>query len=228
MSRRYSALFGAIRRYSALFGAIWRYLAPDHLLLVLKGFLAKIYVQPSPITASREAEAECCGGARVVARLVVRDPQCTREVGIEFVVVADTAGPGNPAYLVPLAYRGAPLPDAPDEALVGICEHGVLGTRWVYDGVQDPVVRAQLTALLRGGAVAQHQNESDTPEPTVTLHGTGSVAETDVHVVRVLRAAQAEDGAPTHLVAGWTRPDGTSARGVFARTGQGTAPARSE
>lgn len=100
--------------------------------------------------------------------------------------------------------------------MIGICEHWVLGTRWVYDGVHDPVVTAQLTALLRGEAVAQDQDESDTLDPTATIQGTGPVAEPDVEVVRVPRAAQAEEGAPTHLVAGWTWPDGTSARGTFA------------
>ncbi|MFF2130157.1 1,4-alpha-glucan branching protein [Streptomyces olivochromogenes] len=138
------------------------------------------------------------------------------EVGIEFMVVADVAAQEEVAYLVPMGYRGAALQDAPGEALIGTCEHGVLGTRWVYDGVHDPVVTAQLTALLRGEAVAQDQDESDTLDPTVTVLGTGPVAEPGVEVVRVLRAAQAEEGAPTHLVAGWTWPDGTSARGTFA------------
>ena len=159
------------------------------------------------------------------------------EVGIEFVVVADTAAPGRTAYLVPLGYRGAALPDAPDGALIGTCEHGVLGTRWVYDGAHDPVVRAQLAALLRGEAVPQQQSESDTPDPTVTVHGTGPVAGPEVDLVRVLRAApaaeateaaQVEEGAPAHLVAGWTWPDGTTARGTFASAVHGTAPVRSE
>lgn len=125
-----------------------------------------------------------------------------------------------------MGYRGAALQDAPGEALIGTCEHGVLGTRWVYDGVHDPVVTAQLTALLHGEAVAQDQDqdqdqdESDTLDPTFTIQGTGPVAEPDVEVVRVLRAAQAEEGAPTHLVAGWTWPYGTSARGTFARITQ--------
>lgn len=138
------------------------------------------------------------------------------EVGIEFMVVADVAAQEEVAYLVPISYRGAALQDAPGEALIGTCEHGVLGTRWVYDGVHDPVVTAQLTALLRGEAVAQDQDESDTLDPTVTIQGTGPVAEPGVEVVRVLRAAQAEEEAPTHLVAGWTWADGTSARGTFA------------
>ncbi|NEE40410.1 1,4-alpha-glucan branching protein, partial [Streptomyces sp. SID7982] len=41
------------------------------------------------------------------------------EVGIEFMVVVDTAAGEPVAYLVPLSYRGAALEDAPDEALIG-------------------------------------------------------------------------------------------------------------
>ncbi|GAB4003942.1 hypothetical protein GCM10029992_47480 [Glycomyces albus] len=85
------------------------------------------------------------------------------EVGIEIQVAVDTAGPEPVAYLVPMGYRGAPLQDAPAGALIGTSEHGVLGPRWIYDGAHDPVVMAQLRALLRGEAEAQHQSESDTP-----------------------------------------------------------------
>jgi hypothetical protein len=70
-------------------------------------------------------------------------------------------------YQVPLSYRGAPLEGAEAE-LVGTAEHGVLGPRWIYDGVRDPVVVAQLLALVSGDVVAQHQSVSDTPDPTVT------------------------------------------------------------
>ncbi|GAA3083496.1 hypothetical protein GCM10020000_82080 [Streptomyces olivoverticillatus] len=141
------------------------------------------------------------------------------EVGIEFLVVVDTAAPEHVAYLVPMGYRGAVLEGASREALVGTCEHGVLGTRWVYDGVHDPVVTAQLRALLRGQAVPQHQDESDIPDPTVRVHGTDHDA-LHVEIRRVLRSSEADEGAPRHLVAGWTWPDGTPARGVFATTTQ--------
>ncbi|MFF2039837.1 1,4-alpha-glucan branching protein [Kitasatospora sp. NPDC058170] len=152
------------------------------------------------------------------------DPQ--GEVGIEFMVVVDTALQEPVAYLVPLGYRDAALEGVPGEALIGTSEHGVLGTRWIYDGVHDPVVTEQLRALLRGEAVPQHQSESDTPDPTVTVHGTGSRPGTGngngpadglgVRVNRVLRAAEAAQSSPVALVAGWTWPDGTAVRGVFA------------
>ncbi len=51
--------------------------------------------------------------------------------------------------------------------MVGTTEHGVLGRRWVYDGISDPVLVAQLVALVHGQALAQMQSVSDTPDPTV-------------------------------------------------------------
>ncbi|MBT2470148.1 1,4-alpha-glucan branching protein [Streptomyces sp. ISL-66] len=101
------------------------------------------------------------------------------EVGIEFMVLTDTSGGRETSYHVPLTYRGAPLDGAGDAAgaggagsagagLVGTSEHGVLGTRWIYDGAHDPVLVSQLLELLRGRATAQHQTESDTPDPGVT------------------------------------------------------------
>ncbi|MEU6522593.1 1,4-alpha-glucan branching protein [Streptomyces sp. NPDC046924] len=137
-------------------------------------------------------------------------------VGIEFTVVVDAAGREPVAYLVPMSYRGTALEGAPGKALIGTAEHGVLGTRWVYDGVHDPVVTAQLRALLRGEAVPQHQSESDTPDPTVTVHGTAPDDGFDVHVNRVLRPTEAGQRPSGHLVAGWTWPNGTAARGVLA------------
>lgn len=84
------------------------------------------------------------------------------EVGIEFMVVTDAAGDEPVAYLVPLTYRGAPLKGAED-GLIGTCEHGVLGRRWIYDGAHDFVLVEQLLALLAGRTTAQAQSESDTP-----------------------------------------------------------------
>lgn len=89
------------------------------------------------------------------------------EVGIEFMVAADASGPEPVYYHVPLTYRGAPLDEAQD-ALITTAEHGVLGSRWVYDGTRDPVLVARLAAFLQGRAAAQAQSESDTPDPSVT------------------------------------------------------------
>jgi hypothetical protein len=67
---------------------------------------------------------------------------------------------------VPLTYRGAPLAGA-GHALVGTMEHGVLGPRWAYDGCHDPVMAAQLTALIEGRAEPQAQSINDTPDREV-------------------------------------------------------------
>ena len=50
---------------------------------------------------------------------------------------------------VPLTYRGAPLDD-PDAVLVGELEHSVLGRRYVYDAVTDPVAVGCLARALTG------------------------------------------------------------------------------
>lgn len=94
------------------------------------------------------------------------------EVGIEFMVVTDGSGDRPCIYHVPLSYRGAPL-DGADDALIGTTEHGVLGTRWVYDGPRDPVLAGQLLALIHGEAEAQAQGVSNTPDRTVSSHFAG-------------------------------------------------------
>ncbi|MDX3310434.1 maltokinase N-terminal cap-like domain-containing protein [Streptomyces sp. NPDC054884] len=134
------------------------------------------------------------------------DPQ--GEVGIEFMVVTDTAGPHPAAYLVPLTYRGAPLEGA-EHALVGTMEHGVLGRRWVYDGCQDPVLVAQLLALIEGRVQAQAQSTSDTPDREVTRSYTGdapltanSSAGTDL--TAPLTAADDRDGTELSVPHGTT------------------------
>ncbi|WP_412076135.1 maltokinase N-terminal cap-like domain-containing protein [Streptomyces xanthophaeus] len=170
------------------------------------------------------------------------------EVGVEFMVVTDGSGDAPIAYQVPLTYRGAPLKGA-EEGLIGTSEHGVLGRRWIYDGVHDPVLVEQLLALLAGRTTAQNQNASDAPDPTVDvrtagqgakgvpdgLTGPGKVRDTagatvvtvgrafeegpvlQLTVTRVLgtEAATAE-GLLRQVLAGWSAPDGTGERGVFA------------
>ncbi|MGW2637799.1 maltokinase N-terminal cap-like domain-containing protein [Streptomyces sp. NPDC001348] len=174
-------------------------------LELLTGWLPK---QNWYLGDARTPELVKAGGFRL------DDPE--GEVGIEFMVVADATARERVAYLVPMGYRGAALEGAPGESLIGTAEHGVLGTRWIYDGVHDPVVRARLRALLRGEATPQHQNESDTPDPTVTVHGAGPGDGFEVRVDRVLRSSETEHAPAGCLVAGWTWPDGSAARGVFA------------
>lgn len=166
-----------------------------------------------------------CGGFRL------DDP--AGEVGIEFMLVADISGGVPATYHVPLTYRGCPLAEA-SQALIGTAEHGVLGTRWIYDGTRDPVLTDQLLALLRGSAVAQAQDASDTPDPSVIVHfdgadirptaqtfsGTDLAAEPGltVRIVRELQPAEGDNCATTracgYITAGWHTPDGTEQRGA--------------
>ncbi|GIH75117.1 maltokinase N-terminal cap-like domain-containing protein [Planobispora longispora] len=171
------------------------------------------------------------------------------EVGIEFMVVTDTSGAHPAAYLVPLTYRGAPL-DGAEHALVGTMEHGVLGRRWAYDGCHDPVLVAQLLALIEGRVQAQDQNVSDAPDREVTRSYLGdgltpadfTVTAVDdregtelpasqgaaLRLHRVLRPAPDDAPLPPeatgHVAGSWSLPDGTRPRGLFAvlRTGPRT------
>ncbi|MGY2001885.1 maltokinase N-terminal cap-like domain-containing protein [Blastococcus sp. SYSU DS1024] len=139
------------------------------------------------------------------------------EVGLEFLVVADGPPGRETTYFVPLSYRGAPLPGA-EEGLLGTSEHGVLGTRWIYDAAHDPVAVAQVLAFVAGAAEAQHQDDSDTPDPSVTGHWTGAgapEATTSVEFVRVLRPGDSAPGeAAGSIEAGWTAVDGAAVRGT--------------
>ncbi|MCQ9181644.1 1,4-alpha-glucan branching protein [Streptomyces sp. IBSBF 2953] len=135
------------------------------------------------------------------------------EVGIEFMIVTDASTDAPDTYLLPLTYRGAPL-DGMDDALIGTSEHGVLGTRWIYDGAHDPVLVACLAGLLRGETTAQAQSESDTPDPSVRVRVTDLATVAPV-VHRVLPPPVPAD-VPGTVVASWQRPDGTRAEGVVA------------
>jgi maltokinase-like protein len=115
--------------------------------------------QPWYLDQGREPDLARAGGFRL------DDPH--GEVGIEFMVVSDGPGERVVIYLVPMTYRASALASA-DGALIGTAEHGVLGRRWIYDGVHDPVLVAQLVALIQGDAEPQAQSMSNTPDPTVT------------------------------------------------------------
>ncbi|MEJ6489033.1 hypothetical protein PQI23_04780 [Leucobacter sp. USCH14] len=100
------------------------------------------------------------------------------EVGLEGHVL--TAG-DETVYHVPLSYRGAGLEDG-DDFLVGTMEHGVLGTRWAYDAIGDPVFRAVLAGAIvrgeRGSREFTHDAEGNAAErePSVRVHGSGATS----------------------------------------------------
>jgi hypothetical protein len=51
---------------------------------------------------------------------------------------------------VPLTYRDEPL-DRADDALITEMQHSVLGTRWVYDGLRDPLLVVMLAGVAMTG-----------------------------------------------------------------------------
>jgi hypothetical protein len=156
--------------------------------------------QPWYVGAGGPPELSRAGGFRL------DDP--AGEVGIEFAFVSD----GTTTYHVPMTYRGAPLPGAED-GLIGTSEHGVLGTRWIYDAVHDPVALAALLDFVSGTAQAQSQSQSDMLDESVGRRWTGPVRPTAVEIVRVLGEGAADGGAPGAVDADWLRPGGGTARG---------------
>lgn len=201
--------------------------------------------QPWYRGTGREPQLARAGGFRL------DDP--AGAVGIEFMVVTDGSASPATSYLVPMTYRAGSLGTAGD-ALIGTAEHGVLGSRWIYDGPHDPVLVAQLVALIQGTAEPQAQSVSDTPDLTVTAHPVadgalalaGSAVTTDgpegteVQVpaagpdgggdgqltLRINRILHpsARAGRP-HVSATWQLTSGGQARGVFVTAAYRPDPA---
>ncbi|NEK87776.1 1,4-alpha-glucan branching protein [Blastococcus saxobsidens] len=172
-------------------------------LELLAGWLPRQSWYRTGDTAPRLARA---GGFRL------DDP--AGEVGIELMLVTDDAAGEGTAYFVPVTYRGAPL-EAAAEGLIGTLEHGVLGTRWVYDAERDPLAMAQLLAFVAGAVEAQHQSQSDTLDPSVGRIWNGGDGGT-VELVRVPEPGAVVAGARGTVEVDWTRPDGSTDRGVVA------------
>jgi hypothetical protein len=106
--------------------------------------------------------------------------------------------------------------------LIGTSEHGVLGRRWIYDGTRDPVLVAQLVALIQGEAEPQAQSLSSTPDPTVTgMPVTGSS-------LKVTGSAVVASGqAGTDLRIETADANGTGSRPLIVRVHRILSPAGS-
>lgn len=78
------------------------------------------------------------------------------QVGLEVHIVRT----GGRVFQVPLTYRGAPLAGA-DEHLVGTMEHSVLGKRWVYAAMGDPVFRKCLDDTIAEAGISAKQYQVD-------------------------------------------------------------------
>jgi len=102
------------------------------------------------------------------------------DVGVETLLIR--AGDG-PVLQVPLTYRNEELPGA-ESSFIGTMEHGVLGTRWVYDALGDPVYRSELVrVIMSGDTQVQQWIEIDgvmtEREPTARVVGSGGETELD-------------------------------------------------
>jgi Maltokinase N-terminal cap domain len=145
---------------------------------------------------------------RTVASFRFDDPD--GQVGVETLLVR--AGDG-PVMQIPLTYRNEELPGA-KEHFLGTMEHSVLGTRWTYDGLGDPVYLAELAkTILTGGSQVEQWMEIDgvmtRREPTAVVVGTGDVTSPDFDAYRVdvVRVPDASIARASELVLAGTWTD---------------------
>lgn len=96
-------------------------------------------------------------------------------VGMETLLL----GSGGELWQLPVTYRDAPLEGA-DEWLIGTSEHSVLGTRYVYHAIGDPVYLAVASrAIAEGGSEADLVRDlgdgtTEDVVKTMTARGTGT------------------------------------------------------
>lgn len=139
------------------------------------------------------------------------------EVGLEVHIVRS----GDRYLQVPLSYRGAPL-DGADDAFVANMEHSILGKRWVYAGMGDPVFRQRLDdAIATAGTSATQYRVDDQgnriDEITEVAHafGTGPLPGAgDVEMLFQLNLESTGEGSESGLLLG--RWDGQDTNVVLA------------
>jgi hypothetical protein len=81
---------------------------------------------------------------QVIGSYRIDDPD--GRVGMEIHLVEA----GGTLFQVPVTYRDEPLAAA-EGALITEMEHSVLGTRWVYDGLRDPLLVTMLASVTMTG-----------------------------------------------------------------------------
>jgi hypothetical protein len=111
------------------------------------------------------------GDVEVVAAYRFDDPE--GRVGLEAHLVRSAGA----LLHVPLTYRDAPLDGAGDH-LVATMAHSVLGERWVYDGLHDPIFTRMLAAATMTGCgqavgMVEHGERWVVVPPAVRLAGGG-------------------------------------------------------
>jgi hypothetical protein len=150
------------------------------------------------------------------------------QVGIETHLVTD----GSTLYQLPMTYRDAPLRhESPNWAdpLIATAEHSVLGTRWIYDGVADPVWRSELLRLIRTNGVSEPSGRKGVKPAQAHGHRlemtelTGDTV--TIEVMRVVTADRPDNQDNlAGLVMGTWHPDssGTATTGCLAIAYQAT------
>lgn len=123
------------------------------------------------VSAWAEAQPWFAGdaGTEVTHVAAYRFDDSDGEVGIETLLVR--AGDG-PLLQIVLTYRGAPLAGA-ESYLISTMSHSVLGERWVYDAVGDPVYLAAVAAAAcTGGHEAEQFLARGDDRGDADQHGT--------------------------------------------------------
>lgn len=129
------------------------------------------------------------------------------EVGIDTLLVRSA----GVTYQVPLTYRADPLPEAANH-LIGTMEHSVLGTRYTYDAVGDPVYLVELLRVIHEGDTEADLSRG---EKTMSVQGTGIVPVSNasgesMRIVRILDGAHVPSfPMPLGRLTGkWTEAEG--------------------
>lgn len=143
------------------------------------------------------------------------------EVGIETHLASD----GAVLYQIPLTYRGAPIRDETLDAawpLIASAEHSVLGTRWIYDGVADPVWVNGLLRLVQTNGVSDPSRKKGVGPAEARGHLLTdeklSADTASIELRRVLTASQAVDESDAiGLVTGTWHPHGPGSAPVTGR-----------
>lgn len=145
------------------------------------------------------------------------------QIGMEVHIVRT---PDGSVLQVPLVYRPEPLEDAEEDELITTMEHSVLGTRYVYLGMSDPVFAEALDVTIseeRGGA-EQFLVDGDTQTPIAEgladVIGTGEIEleeeEDDENLIGVLELfaeldldglSEEEANQPGQLIGTWEGQD---------------------
>lgn len=145
------------------------------------------------------------------------------QIGMEVHIVRT---PDGSVLQVPLVYRPEPLEDAEEDELITTMEHSVLGTRYVYLGMSDPVFAEALDVTIseERSVAEQFLVDGDTQTPITeglaTVTGTGEIEleeeEDDENLIGVLELfaeldleglSEEEANQPGQLIGTWEGQD---------------------